>query len=137
MNCPKCKTKLSVAHKYCHKCGENLIGQCRCGEKNYNKAMNLCGKRIQEARAEEVKVDKKIKNLLEIFSNTVPLLFFAGLIIPRLLAVWNIVLNPWISLTAAAVLLGIIYGVLLVKKQKIRKNFAASYPEYYAATNKE
>lgn len=133
MNCPKCQTEISVAHKYCHKCGENLIEQCSCGEKDYNKTANLCEKKIIQAQEEDTKITGKIVKLQAIFANVAAMIVLGSCVVNLLFSDF---LFP-IAVCAGGIFLVIVYVIIRKRKGKIIKNFSTSHPEYYAAKYKE
>lgn len=137
MNCPKCQTEISVAHKYCHECGENLMVKCPyCRENDFNKAVNLCEKKIKEAQKEEIKADEKINKLQAIFNAILPTIFLISLAVPFISRfIFNKTIDILIPFVAGGALGWVIYVILRAKMKKIMKDFVAGYPEYYAAKN--
>ncbi len=134
MICPKCETEISVEHNYCHRCGENLMGRCPCGEKDFNKAVNLCEKKLKQAQEEEIKTNEKINKLQGMFNSSITTVFSIVLLVPLIsLFIFNETINILIPLIAGGALLWVVYVVLRGKEEKILKNFAGRHPEYYAA----
>lgn len=135
MNCPKCKTEISMEHIYCHKCGDDLIGRCPCGENDFNKAARLCEKKLKEAQEEEIKVNEKINKLQAMFGSVFAIIIFLVVFLVPFISrfIFNKTADVLIPLVAAAALVWTIYVIIKRKKEKIIKNFAAAYPEYHAA----